>query len=75
MRFLHALDDPALGPKRSALSFKPKSGELVLEESRPATGKKTIVFDLSRDEADTLAEALAVWRGMRRPRLTMDPIP
>ena len=75
VQFLHVLDDPALGPKRSALSFKPKTGELVLEESRPATGKKTIVFDLSWDEADTLAEALAVWRGIRRSRLPMDPIP
>lgn len=74
VQFLHVLEDPALGPRRSSLSFRPETGVLVLEESRTATGKTTIVFDLSPEEVDTLAEALAVLRVKRVRILPSDTL-
>jgi hypothetical protein len=74
VQFLHVLEDPALGLRRSSLSFRPETGALVLEESRAATGRTVIAFDLSPEELDTLAEVLSVWRVKRVATLRSEPV-
>ncbi len=72
VRFHHQHEDSPQGPRRSTLSFAPKSGLLVLEERGPGAAKRTLAFELSRDEADTLREALALAR-VRRAQVGRDP--